>query len=177
VARAPDGFHDVLVQCVALGKGLVERDFADVRPHGGLRQLCDREQRVLHAVAGLLRIHDLYGMTSASAPVPQQILLITATLPEVASSLGCAPAHLDIQDAIDVDGHVVLGDGALVRDRDGNLLQAVYVCYPVHLQIGDRCQTTTHGRRHPQCSDAACQRMQSDGQQGGDHRSSCGPRG
>eukprot|EP00955_Chlamydomonas_euryale_P021542 227821-Chlamydomonas_euryale.AAC.2 len=44
--------------------------------------------------------------------------------------------RLDVQHSVDGDGHVVLCDGRLVRDRDGLLFECVHVGDAVHLAGG-----------------------------------------
>ena len=54
--------------------------------------------------------------------------------------------HLHIQDAVDGEAYVVLGDGGLIGNGDRHLLQAVHVRNAVHLREPRRSLDT--GRMH-----------------------------
>lgn len=53
------------------------------------------------------------------------------------------PAHLDVKDTVNGDRHIVLGDGCLVADRNGQLLERVHVCDPVNLITAASQQSIT----------------------------------
>jgi len=51
-----NSFYDGSIEVVSFSEERVERDLADLRPHGRLGKLGDGELRVLDSVAGLVRI-------------------------------------------------------------------------------------------------------------------------
>ena len=51
-----NSFYDGSIEVVSFSEERVERDLADLRPHGRLGKLGDGELRVLDSVAGLVRV-------------------------------------------------------------------------------------------------------------------------
>ena len=55
----PDGFNNVMIQCVSLLKGFVQRHFAKLTAHCRLSKLHDCINCILHPIGGSARIDDL----------------------------------------------------------------------------------------------------------------------
>ena len=66
LAGGVDTHHDGDVEVLPLLEEAVHLHLPDLRPHGGLCQLGDRELRVLHAVARLVGIHDPENMKTSN---------------------------------------------------------------------------------------------------------------